>query len=239
MTSEQWARAIRLLLPGCPLSSMFRKLTIHLRQFHHRLLLRLFPRLREHEELLKSIDFLKRENHRLVAELANSKSKESEARSEAQTSSIAARSALDRSSQLTIANEQLQSQLLQTTQLMADRLERAYGGTFNWAATGGFSSRRIPYPWLPVAEPPEIKPIDTKGALGRSSLRGEADRIINETMEKMRAGSRSPKVQAAMDQTYEEVQQMIQRGELIIDASGQVWPAAGDVTVPAGEQKAN
>jgi hypothetical protein len=216
-----------------------RKLTIRLRAIWFRFFLRLFPRLRDHENLLHSIDQLKITNSRLVAELAISKTKESEARAEAQTSSLAARQALDRASQLTLANEQLQSQLLSTTQLMADRLERAYGGTFNWAALGGFSSRRAPYPWLPLAEPPEMKPIDTKGAIGRTSLRGEANRIVNETMNKMREGARNPKTQEAVNQTFDEVQRMLQSGELIIDASGQIWPGTRIHPPNTGEQKAS
>lgn len=181
-----------------------KRLSIYLRSRRHLLLLRLFPRLRSHEALLHSLDLQKQNNNRYLAEIAILKGQVAEARESAQTSAISARQALDRSTQITLANEQLQEQLTATMREMADRIERAYGGTFNWAAQGGFASRRTPYPWLPTSEPPAITTPNLSAPMGRTNLRHMAAKQSEEFLRSLKVSD--PLMARATTEAFERLQ---------------------------------
>lgn len=192
---------------------------LRLRGHRYRLLLWLFPRLRDHEKNLNTIEQLNLENRRYVAEIAVLKGQVEEARKEAQTSAIAAARSLDRASQLTLVNDQLQVQLSATMREMADRLERAYGAVTNHFMLGGMSSKRPMYPWIPSADAPPMAAQNVHGPMGKTSLRGQANASTKEFLNKL--GTDDPKMRAA---AIEAVQARLDSGQWEINANGELVP---------------
>ncbi len=203
---------------------MLHRLHLRLQALRHRLLLFLFPSLKAHDKLLNEISALKIESRRLTAELEISQGRLKYSRDEAQTSAITCRSAMDRAAQLTIANEQLQSQLMETTRMMADRLERAYGATANHLAMGGLSTRRSIFPW--IESDPGPTPIDRnlQGPIGKTSGRGVVKAQTAQFLQSVARETGDPNLIKAATETLSSLQSKLDSGEYELNALGQPVP---------------
>lgn len=193
------------------------KLKLWYKQKRHRLLCHFSPTLYAHADLLSSLSSIKQEASRLAAELQISKDRLTKAQQDLSTATLAQLNAIDRASQLALANEQLQTQLSSTVREMADRVERAYAGFVNWCALGGFSSMRAPYPHVPIGDRPEIPAnAQSVGQVNRPSARSTVNELSKKILEQVHA----KQSQQPPDPILESVFARMERGELYPDAAG-------------------
>lgn len=188
----------------------------------YRLMLWLFPRLRDHEKLRNTIDQINATNSRYLAEISILKSQMAEAAASAQTNALTVRQALDRATQLTHTNEQLQEQLSATVREMADRLERAYGAVTNHLMLGGIGARRPMYPWIPFADAPPMIERNTKGPIGKTNLRGQANVQTKDFLDRLHVVD--PKMQEAAMEAFQARLEK-QAGQMAMNANGDLMPA--------------
>ena len=204
--------------------TLLRRTIIKLKALRHRLALSIFPPLREHQHLLDEISALKITIRRLEAELEISRGHLKAAREESQTSAITARQSMDRATQLTLANEQLQARIDHLVDSLADRLERAYGATANHYSLGGHAVRRAIFPWIehdpgqPLATPDFSKPISKPS--GRQAVQRQNEEFVRN----LAASTGDPNLSKAADEAMASLQQKLDSGEYILNALGQAVP---------------
>lgn len=206
------------------MTSSLHRLHIRLLSLRHRLALFLFPPLRRHAQLQNEISAFKIESRRLAAELELAQNRLKSAREEAQTSAITARQSMDRAAQLTIANEQLQSQLTLVMREMADRIERAYGGAANHLALGGQSARRAIYPWIehdsgPAPATPNLSTPLNK-IPGRTAVRNQTAEFLRSAV----LNTGDPVMMKAAEEAMQSIQSKLDSGEWTLNGLGQPVP---------------
>jgi hypothetical protein len=206
-----------------------RKLFFHLRRLRHLILVNLFSELRDRDLLHRKVAFLEAQERRLAIEVAKANDLRKLAQQELRDQKLATSHAMDRASQLVIANEQLQVQLTATTRELADRVERAYGGMANWMAMGGIASRRQPFAWVPLAEPPVPPKMNLDGSFGRIQAR-DAERQMNEqvTAEALKTGEQLHK---QMEQDMAKIKERFNAGTVYMDSAGQFKDVATEELV--------